>query len=236
MADTTQLTLPLLEAAQAQKHVTMNEALMRLDALVPMVLVSRVLTVPPAVVVDGVAYSVPSGAVNGWAGQAGKIAIGVNGGWEFATPSAGWRAWILAEGRGAVHDGTTWQGGMATLSSNGAGTQIGVTEIEHVIGVGLTSTTQIVIPAHAMVIGVTARVTATLTGSLASWQLGSAGAPDRFGSGLGLAAGSWARGMLGSPFTYYAPTPLILTGVGGDFAGGEVRIAAHYLEVTLPAL
>ena len=32
MAETAKLTLPLLEAAQAQKHVTVNEALVRLDA------------------------------------------------------------------------------------------------------------------------------------------------------------------------------------------------------------
>ena len=32
MTDTSQLGLPLLEPAQAQKHVTVNEALVRLDA------------------------------------------------------------------------------------------------------------------------------------------------------------------------------------------------------------
>ncbi|NND41100.1 MAG: DUF2793 domain-containing protein, partial [Silicimonas sp.] len=33
MADTSRLGLPLLDPAQAQKHVTVNEAFLRLDAL-----------------------------------------------------------------------------------------------------------------------------------------------------------------------------------------------------------
>ena len=50
MADTTNLTLPLLAASQAQKHVTVNEALTRLDGAVQLRLRSRVLTDPPATV------------------------------------------------------------------------------------------------------------------------------------------------------------------------------------------
>ena len=41
MADTTNLTLPLLAASQAQKHVTVNEALTRLDGMVQLTLRSR---------------------------------------------------------------------------------------------------------------------------------------------------------------------------------------------------
>ena len=38
MTDTANLLLPLLQAAQAQKHVTVNEALLRLDALVQQIM------------------------------------------------------------------------------------------------------------------------------------------------------------------------------------------------------
>ncbi|MFC5421815.1 DUF2793 domain-containing protein [Bosea eneae] len=48
MSDTPRLGLPLLAAGQAQKHVTHNDALMRLDALVHLVVSSRTQTVPPA--------------------------------------------------------------------------------------------------------------------------------------------------------------------------------------------
>ena len=45
---TTHLALPLLAAAQAQKHVTHNDALLRLDAVVQTSVLAMTLTEPPA--------------------------------------------------------------------------------------------------------------------------------------------------------------------------------------------
>lgn len=235
MSDTLQLGLPLIAPAQAQKHVTVNEAFARLDGLVQLRLESRAVLTPPAVPEDGTCFAVPTGAVNAWAGQAGKVAIGSGGGWVFATPRAGWRALIRDEGSVALHDGTDWRAGMLSLSPSGAGLSVGLREIDHSLTAGASSTTVPVIQSHAMVVGVTARVVAPIAGTLTAWQLGDGADPGRFGSGLGLAAGSWARGMLGQPLTYYAPAPLVLTATGGDFAGGLVRIAVHYLELALPS-
>ena len=47
MTDTPRMSLPLLAPAQAQKHVTVNEALARIDALTHLTLASVSLTVPP---------------------------------------------------------------------------------------------------------------------------------------------------------------------------------------------
>ena len=55
MSETNRLSLPLVQPAQAQKHVTVNEALVRLDGLVNLVLNSVTTTSPPAAVVEGVA-------------------------------------------------------------------------------------------------------------------------------------------------------------------------------------
>lgn len=236
MSDTNQLGLPLLQPAQAQKHITVNAALARLDGLVNLTLVSRSLATPPAVVVDGAAYGVPAGAVNDWAGQDGKIAIGTNGGWDFAIPRRGWRALILDEGAAAVHDGSAWREGMLTLSPNNAGLSAHVAELDHALTAGTVSTTAVVIPANAVVIGATARVVTALTGTLASWSLGNPGAVGRYGTGIGIAAGSFARGMLGQPTAFYSPAAIQLDAVGGAFAGGMVRIAVHYLEIALPDL
>ena len=85
-----------------------------------------------------------------------------------------------------------------------------------------------------MVVGVTARVTAAITGTLTSWALGNPGAVGRFGSGLGLGVGAWARGVLGQPTTFYTPEVLQLDATGGSFSGGAVRIAVHYMEIELP--
>ena len=42
------LALPFIMAAQAQKHVTMNEALRMLDGIVQLAILDRDLTTPPA--------------------------------------------------------------------------------------------------------------------------------------------------------------------------------------------
>lgn len=52
------LALPLLAASQAQKHVTHNEALLALDALVHLSVASRGLVEPPAAPTEGERYLV----------------------------------------------------------------------------------------------------------------------------------------------------------------------------------
>lgn len=236
MDETTILQLPLVQASQAQKHVTVNEGLMRLDGLVQLRLHSLSTQTPPVAVSDGDCYAIPFGAVNEWAGHEGEVAIAANGGWVFAAPQVGWRAWGVAEGAVLLFDGATWQPGVAAISPNGAAIRFQVLEFDHVITAGATNATAQTIPSHAMVFGVTARVTQTITGSLSTWRLGADGSDNRFGSGLGLSAGSYAKGVLGAPLTGYTALPLDLTAEGGDFAAGTVRLAVHYCELTLPAL
>ena len=36
--------------------------------------------------------------------------------------------------------------------------------------------------------------------------------------------------------TYWGAAPLLLTATGGVFAGGRVRIAVHYLDLSLPGM
>ena len=56
------LQLPHILAAQAQKHVTHNEALRLLDGLVQISVLDRGLTSPPGCPADGDRYIVGSGA------------------------------------------------------------------------------------------------------------------------------------------------------------------------------
>ncbi len=120
------------------------------------------------------------------------------------------------------------------MAANGAGMSAGVAEIEVATSAGSVVETALWIPAGAMVIGCTARVSEQITGTLATWTLGTDGAADRFGSGLGLGQGSWARGMLSQPMTYWEPANLRLHAIGGEFTGGKVRLAAHWWELRLP--
>ena len=56
------LALPYLAAGQMQKHVTLNEALTRLDALVQTAVVSRTTLTQPATPDDGALWILPAGA------------------------------------------------------------------------------------------------------------------------------------------------------------------------------
>jgi len=68
MSTSTHLLLPYVLAAQAQKHVTVNEALRLLDGLLQLAVLDRHLTTPPASPADGDRYIVASGATGAWSG------------------------------------------------------------------------------------------------------------------------------------------------------------------------
>ena len=128
MADTTLLQLPLLAAAQAQKHVTVNEALLRLDALVQLAVKDRDLTEPPGNPSDGDRYIPASGATGTWDGWDLNIAWYVDGVWTKLVPRAGWLAWVEDEEVLLVHDGSGWidlrpafRGCLAHVGSNMTG-------------------------------------------------------------------------------------------------------------------
>ena len=102
------LLLPWLAAAQAQKHVTVNEALKRLDAVVQISVKARTITAPPLDAVDGARWIVPAAATAEWAGQQGRIAAFQDGVWEFYDPRPGWTVWVQAEGRLILRRASDW--------------------------------------------------------------------------------------------------------------------------------
>jgi len=236
MSNTPLLDLPLLQAAQAQKHVTVNEALVRIDALAQLVLQSVTVSTPPSLASDGACYGVPASAVNEWSGHDGAVAIRSNGGWVFVPPQAGWRAQVVDVAAAAIYDGASWVLNKVSASPAGAGMVIEALEFDHTIATGPTSTVAYAIPGASIVFGITGRVLNDVTGSLTDWQLGSEGSTTRYGSGLGLAQGSWIRGLTSAPLTYYSDADLELTAQGGSFAGGQVRLVVHLARLTLPSL
>lgn len=100
------LSLPQMESAQSQKHITHNEALEILDAVVQLVVQSFSETTPPLSPTEGQVWAIALGAVNDWAGQSGNLAVWSNGGWLFVTPRPGWRAALGTDLR--VWDGAAW--------------------------------------------------------------------------------------------------------------------------------
>jgi hypothetical protein len=109
MTDTPHLALPLLAAAQAQKHVTHNEALALVDALVHLAVKERGRTVPPGAPADGDRYLVGAGATGAFSGRAGQVALFDLGVWRFLVPRPGWRAYVETETALLVFDGADWQ-------------------------------------------------------------------------------------------------------------------------------
>ncbi|QDL93072.1 DUF2793 domain-containing protein [Paroceanicella profunda] len=234
MSETRRMALPLLAAGQAQKHVTVNEALARLDALVWPQVISAGLSTPPVSPAEGDAHVVAGSPTGAWAGHAAQIAFCINGGWDFASPRAGWRAFDLESGRVLLFDGTQWVSDALSFATGGAATLGRVIEIDHVVEAGTVSTAAGAIPAGAVVLGVSARVTSAITGGATSWSLGVAGSADRYGSSLGVGLNSYAAGVTGSPQAYYGATALTLTAAGGSFSGGSVRLAVHLWELQPP--
>ena len=109
MSETPRLALPLLAAGQAQKHVTHNDALMRLDALIHLVVASRTQAVPPATPGESSAYLVSAGGSGVFAGHSDQLAIFEEGAWSFLLPRTGWQAWVVDEAEHHVWTGTQWR-------------------------------------------------------------------------------------------------------------------------------
>ncbi|MEL6784923.1 MAG: DUF2793 domain-containing protein [Pseudomonadota bacterium] len=120
---TPNLDLPYIMAGQAQKHVTHNEAIRTLDAVVQISVASRTTVEPPANPADGERLIVPVGATGAFAGQDHALAAFQDEGWIFRAPQAGWLAWVEDENRLVAFDGATW----AVASSDGTGAdQLGI--------------------------------------------------------------------------------------------------------------
>lgn len=131
MPDTPHLGLPLIEAAQAQKHVTHNEALVRLDTLVQLAVLSRSLSAPPAAPAEGDRYIVKAAGSGAFAGKDDQIAQYLDGGWSFYVPQTGWLAFIADEAMLAVWTGSAWVSAAAS----------GLTALQNLalLGIGTTA-------------------------------------------------------------------------------------------------
>ncbi len=121
MSNTPNLQLPFILAAQAQKHVTHNEAIRKLDAIVNLAVADRDLAAPPGSPIEGQRFIVAAGPTGAWAGQAAKIAAYQDGAWAFYTPIEGWTAWVADEDVLVIWSGTAW----TTFAGGGGG---GVTD------------------------------------------------------------------------------------------------------------
>jgi hypothetical protein len=238
---TPRLGLPYVVAAQAQKHIPINESLARLDGLVQLAVESRAVAAQPASPVAGGVWILPAGATGAvWAGQpAGVMMRFEAGAWEALAPAEGVLAWVKDENQVVAHDGSAWAALSASFKSLTAAASPGLANTrmeireEETTVLGATTSTAIVIPARAIVLAVSTRTTVAVTGAT-SYNCGVSGDASKFGGSLGVAKNSSNVGVIG-PTAYYADTPVLLTAVGANFTAGKVRVAVHLLRFDAPA-
>ncbi len=238
---TPRLGLPYVVAAQAQKHIPINESLARLDGLVQLAVESRLVAAQPASPVAGGVWILPVAASgSAWTGQpAGTLMRFEAGAWEPLAPAEGVLAWVKDENQIVAFDGAAWTPLSATFRSTVAAASPGLANTrlelleEELTLSGASTPTTIAIPNRAIVLAVSTRTTVAITGA-ASYNCGVAGEASKFGGSLGVAKNSSNVGVVG-PTAYYADTPVVLTAVGGSFVGGKVRVAIHVLRFDAPA-
>jgi len=128
MPDTTaRLGLPIMAPAQAQKHVTHNEALLLLDGATQLVLNGIDTETPPATPTSGETHHVGPNPNGAWSLKTGAIAQWQGDQWVFQAPQNGWRAWDVAGDQLVVYGPSGWVSPNNNLDGLGVGTSYDVT-------------------------------------------------------------------------------------------------------------
>jgi len=107
MTTTNNLSITLVEQSQSQKEVTVNAALILIDALLNTGIIDKDLTAPPGSPTNGSLYIVASGATGAWAGKDNQIAW-FNQIWNFIVPTEGLTFWVRDEDKLYSYSGTAW--------------------------------------------------------------------------------------------------------------------------------
>lgn len=128
MSETPHLGLPYLAAAQAQKHVTVNEGLQRLDSIVQLSVIDRDLSAPPGAPAEGARYIVAAGSTGAWAGHDNEIAVWQDSAWMFLVPKEGWLAWVADEDKLVAWTTVAWAEVVGSGGGGGAATFLDLTD------------------------------------------------------------------------------------------------------------
>lgn len=115
MTHTPHLDLTLVETAQAQKEVTVNEALSRIDAILNTAAVDRGINTPPGSPSQGDVYIIGSSPTGDWSGKGLNVAY-FDGVWRFIAPHEGLTLWVADEDLLYTFDGSAWVASTATVS------------------------------------------------------------------------------------------------------------------------
>lgn len=124
---TARLALPIMAPAQAQKHVTHNEALLLLDGATQLVLDGIGTETPPPSPALGETHFVGPSPTGIWVMQPGALAQWQGDQWIFQAPRLGWRGWDAATDTLMVFDGSAWQSSLRNVDGLGIATDFDAT-------------------------------------------------------------------------------------------------------------
>ncbi len=227
MSSTGRLGLPYIVTSQAQKEVTHNEALNRLDAFVTPIIID-IVTAPPGSPTMGGLYIVGAGGTGDFTGQENKIAQYQTGGWIFYTPFKWMDAVVESLDTRVTYDGTTWVPFGLIMKDTGEYLRVGHQQEDVTVDSGASKDTTITIPDRSILLTVNVRVMTAVTGA-SSFDVGISGETSKFGGSIGIGTDSTNIGIIG-PTAFYSDTPVRLSANGSDFTGGIIRTTMQYLQ------
>lgn len=108
MTSTSRLALPIIESNQAQKHITHNEALRIVDAMLHLTIDELHVNDPPASPQIGQIWVVGATPTGVWALHDKKIASFDSDGWQYLDPKHGMVAWVKSDQELFVFHGSNW--------------------------------------------------------------------------------------------------------------------------------
>ncbi len=231
MSQTARLGLPYIVSGQAQKEVTHNEGLNKLDAFVTPV-VADITDSPPGSPAAGDMYIVGSSPSGDFSGHANQLAQYQTGGWVFYAPFKWMDAVVESLDSRMAYDGSAWVP-FGLIMCDG-GEYMRVLRWQDDVDLSLGDETAMLIPNRSTVLAVNTRVMEAVTGTVTSFGVGVSGDTSRYGNGIGTGADSTNIGLTYHPVSYYSDTPLLLTPDAGSFTGGLVRINVQYLAFRGP--
>ncbi len=114
--------LPLLAVSQAQKEITHNEALARIDALLHPVVEDQLTTPAMPTNADiGKCWLVSPAATGEWSNKSGQIAIWIGGGWRYLLPTEAMRIRSKSDGTDLIWSGMAWINAPSISDPSGGG-------------------------------------------------------------------------------------------------------------------
>ncbi len=227
MSSTGRLGLPYIVTGQAQKEITHNAGLNRLDAFITPV-VSEITNTPPVSPTVGDVVIVGTSGTGDFSGKDNQLAQYLTGGWVFYTPFKWMDAVVESLDSRMTYDGSGWV--PFGLIMKDTGEYLRVESWQEDVDLSATTNTATNIPDRSSVLAVNTRVITAVTGTVTTFGVGVSGDTSRYGNGIGKGQDSTNTGMSYHPVTYYSDTPVLLTPDSGSFSTGVVRINVQYIK------